>query len=315
MDTIKEFLESSSINGMSLISSTRRFTRLFWILIVLGGFASAIYLIFESFNNWRKQPISTTIETLPISELTFPNVTVCPPKGLFLNLNQDIQKSETVTLNQELRNELVEYALDVIQDQIHIEMMTNLSKVQDPDRYYNWYHGFTRINYPNFEWNQLCYYVYTSAASGNISTQYFGDKFEADKVEGNIFIDMYIFVPAIEENTTILINLEKNTISEFSSNDMLTIYTSNIILDPEIKHWSSNISITDFDIHDNSYFYNIDHNRLLSDEDIFALDMDLMPGFRLSWNYNKHLEPDRNLYDSILYNDDATNDEFVRLYC
>ena len=300
MDHMKTFLDTSTIHGLSWISGSKQFIRFFWIFVVLGGFSGAVYLIHESFYNWKESPISTTVETLPITKLSMPNITVCPPKQSLLNLNFDIMQTKYIGLDQKIRKQLFNSALSIIQEEFFIDIMKNLSKVKDSDRYYNWYHGFTRINYPNFEWNQLRYYVYTSAASGNISTQYFGDKFEADKVEGNIFIDMYIFVPAIEENTTILINLEKNTISEFSSNDMLTIYTSNIILDPEIKHWSSNISITDFDIHDNSYFYNIDHNRLLSDEDILALDMDMMPGFRLSWNYNKHLEPDRNLYDSIL---------------
>ena len=107
-------------------------------------------MIFESFENWREKPISTTIETLPISEITFPNVTVCPPKDLFLNLNQDIRKSEKVKLTEDLRNELIDFARDVIQDQYYNEVMTNLSKFQDPDRYYNWYHGYTELTYPHY---------------------------------------------------------------------------------------------------------------------------------------------------------------------
>ena len=121
MDAFKEFLEYSSINGMAIISNTQRFSRLFWILIIIGGFTGSILMIFESFDNWREKPISTTIETLPISEITFPNVTVCPPKDLFLNLNQDIRKSEKVKLTEDLRNELIDFALDVIQDQYYNE--------------------------------------------------------------------------------------------------------------------------------------------------------------------------------------------------
>ena len=150
MDIFKEFLENSSINGMSLISNTKRFTRLFWIMIVLVGFFGSIFMIFESFENWREKPISTTIETFPISEITFPNVTVCPPRGLFLNLNQDLRKSENLELNEDIRNELLDYALNVIQDHYYIEVMANLSKLEDPDRYYNWYHGYTRIRYPYY---------------------------------------------------------------------------------------------------------------------------------------------------------------------
>ena len=117
MEEFKEFLESSSINGLALISSTRRFVRLFWILVVLGGFAGAIYMIWESFENWRENPISTTVNTKPIADLTFPNVTVCPPKGLYLNLNHDIEKSEKLTIDNDLRNELRDYSIQVIQNE------------------------------------------------------------------------------------------------------------------------------------------------------------------------------------------------------
>ena len=59
----------------------------------MGGFTGAGYLIAKSFDNWKQSPISTTIETLPISQITFPNVTVCPPKNSVLNLNYDVVES------------------------------------------------------------------------------------------------------------------------------------------------------------------------------------------------------------------------------
>ena len=114
MEHIKQFLDTSTIHGLSWISVGRKWSRLFWILIVIGGFTGAGYLIHESFDNWRQNPITTTVETLPISEITFPNVTVCPPKNSFLNLNYDIQQSENVTFDNDSRNKLFDYALDVI---------------------------------------------------------------------------------------------------------------------------------------------------------------------------------------------------------
>ena len=109
-----------------MISSTRSYVKLFWILVVVGGFAAAIWMIFESFENWRQKPISTTVEIVPISEIIFPNVTVCPPRNLFLNLNYDITKSENVKLNKDLRNKLLDYSLDVIQQEFYKEVMANL---------------------------------------------------------------------------------------------------------------------------------------------------------------------------------------------
>ena len=74
---IKQFLELSTVHGLSYISTAKKWSRLFWILVVIGGFSGAGYLIHVSFDNWKQSPISTTIEILPISQITFPNVTVC----------------------------------------------------------------------------------------------------------------------------------------------------------------------------------------------------------------------------------------------
>ena len=145
MEHVKEFLDTSTIHGLSWISGTRKWSRYFWILIVALGFSGAVYLIYTSFDNWEKSPISTTIETMPISQIKFPNVTVCPPRNSFLNLNHDFKQSEKIKIDNNSRKELFDFALDVIQDEFHREMMTNLTKVADPDRYYNWYHGYTAL--------------------------------------------------------------------------------------------------------------------------------------------------------------------------
>ena len=247
MDIFKEFLENSSINGMSLISNTKRFTRLFWIMIVLVGFFGSIFMIFESFENWREKPISTTIETFPISEITFPNVTVCPPRGLFLNLNQDLRKSETVELNENIRNELLDYALDIIQDQYYQDVMANLSKLVDPDRYYNWYYGYNFVRYPYYhvQDQQLKTFVFTFASSGNISTQYFGDKFHVANLDLNHLFQAKIYIPttSADSTTVFMINIEKNSITKFKNGDVLKTLPGGI-MNSHITNWSRNISIT-----------------------------------------------------------------------
>ena len=91
---LKEFLESSTIHGLVYISTTKRLTRLFWILVVLSGFSFAGFLIFQSFQNWSESPIKTTVETRSIAGITFPKVLVCPPKGTFTDLNYDLMKND-----------------------------------------------------------------------------------------------------------------------------------------------------------------------------------------------------------------------------
>lgn len=59
VEAMKEFFESSSIHGLYHIASERKFARLFWIFVVLGGFIGAGYLIYESFACDQTIPLST----------------------------------------------------------------------------------------------------------------------------------------------------------------------------------------------------------------------------------------------------------------
>ena len=69
MDYIKEFLESSTIHGLSNISASKNYVnKVLWTLIIIGGFITAGFIIEKSVYAWRKHPISTTKETLPISK-------------------------------------------------------------------------------------------------------------------------------------------------------------------------------------------------------------------------------------------------------
>ena len=90
--------------------------------MVFGGFFGAGYLILESFLNWNQSPISTTIETLSMSQITFPNVTVCSPRNLFLNLNFDILQSNDVKLGKDTEKEMLKQTLDIVQDEFYYEM-------------------------------------------------------------------------------------------------------------------------------------------------------------------------------------------------
>ena len=72
MENVKNFLESSTIHGLAYIATGRKHVRLFWLLIVITGFTGAGFLIHTSFKSWADSPVKTTIETLPITEITFP---------------------------------------------------------------------------------------------------------------------------------------------------------------------------------------------------------------------------------------------------
>ena len=303
MEQIKTFLDTSTIHGLSWISGTRRFSRLFWILIVFGGFTGAVYLIYQSFDNWHQSPISTTSVTMPISQIIFPNVTVCPPKKSFLNLNYDMKQSENVKLDTDTRKELFEYAQDVIEDDFYKEVMANLSKVEDKDRYYNWYHGYTKIRYPYYNDNylQLYHKVYTSATSGNISTQYFGEKFDIDKIEDNILINIEVHVPESvkdEGNSTLMFHLNKITMKERSENDQMSM--DDTFIESNLTKWKTNITAPFDD------YFDISLDRKVSVDETKDMNLHMMPGFTLSWKYDKHVEP------VAIYSDEDNMKQFVR---
>ena len=71
-------------------------------------------MIYKSFQDWQDNPVTTTIETRPIAEITFPKVTVCPPKDTFTDLNYDLMMTENMTLDNETRNKLRNYALELM---------------------------------------------------------------------------------------------------------------------------------------------------------------------------------------------------------
>ena len=159
MEGVRTFLESSTIHGLTYISTTRKYARLFWILVVIGGFVGASFLIKESFDSWSESPIKTTVETLPISEIILPKMTVCPPKNTFTDLNYDLMMTENITLTQEMRDEMFKYAFDVINEDSFSG--NNWTKLHEEDRFYNWYYGYTFIKSPSWYSDGLVIYIHT----------------------------------------------------------------------------------------------------------------------------------------------------------
>ena len=87
----QSFLEHSTIHGLAYIALEKQsIAKLIWVIIVFIGFTVAGFLIFDSAKSWEESPISTSVETRPISEVQFPEVTVCPPIGSNTALNLDI---------------------------------------------------------------------------------------------------------------------------------------------------------------------------------------------------------------------------------
>ena len=144
MENFRNYLESSTVHGLVYISTTRRLVRFFWILVVITGFTGAGYLIQTSFQEWNNNPVKTTIETRPISEVNFPLITVCPSRGTYTNLNYDLEKMKNMKSEfdfdyiDDFNSRFTKYFHD-INYQKYISELENGLKITD--EYRNWYIG------------------------------------------------------------------------------------------------------------------------------------------------------------------------------
>ena len=159
MERFTNFLETSTIHGLAYIATAKKYVRLFWIVVVIAGFTGAAVIIYQSFESWAESPVKTTIETKAITEINFPKVTVCPPKNTYTDLNYDLMMAENMTLDNDTRNEMANFAVELLYDHLHDVHMKNLSKLEENGRYLNWYRGYSDVQLP---------YIYSNGVYFNV---------------------------------------------------------------------------------------------------------------------------------------------------
>ena len=286
MENIQSFLNTSSINGLNHISSTQNLSKLFWIFVVFIGFTLSGVLIHQSFEAWKQSPISTTIESVPIAEITFPKVTVCPPKNTYTNLNYDLMRIQNMTLDNETRYGLSEYAVELLNDYIFDEKMNKLSKIQDDNRYYNWYHGYSSISLPkivshfNFD---IDYSISTTATFGSISTQDFGENFDADKMDRSLKFTLDVNIPPTAQsnpNITLIFEVEKVSMKDLSKGKE-TFYLDFTKINADVRMFSQNFNTP----YNNNKRIVLMVERTISEAETRRVKMNLMPGFNITWYY------------------------------
>ena len=287
MEGVRKYLESSTVHGLIYIATTKKYARLFWILVVIAGFTGAIILIYKSFQSWEESPVATTIETRPITEITFPKVTVCPPKDTYTDLNYHLTKINNISLENDTRDKLVTYALELLNDHLYEALMTKVSLLEYHDRYYNWYHGLTDITIPRSN-RKLYATVKTSAISGSIFTQHFGDKFDPAKVYTDIEYNINIYPPRItqkDENATFHFDIEKIVMKDLTIGmDKFWINGAEMINYAEMKHFTKNFTPPLPGRDKLRYIHHTRSDIILPD--VRKQHLQLMPGFKVSWFYS-----------------------------
>ena len=215
---LKQFLEASSIHGMYHISHTKKCQKIFWMFVVFAGFSGAFVLIRESFQSWAESPIKTTIETLPISELTFPKITVCPPRNTFTSFNYDLVKMDKMIIDNKFREELMDQYLLINHEDKFSEILTSLDLVRNEKRLYEWYNGYTDFMLPTTMFSKdgtekFYYVVRTSSLSGSVASLNFGMKFNISSVPNEIvyWIELMYSEILIDKNLTMVIDIQKQS--------------------------------------------------------------------------------------------------------
>ena len=282
MQGVRTYLESSTIHGLSYISTTRKCSRIFWVVIVIAGFSLAGELIYDAFQSWALSPISTSEQTLQMEQIKFPKVTVCPPKNTFTDLNYDLMQSENIEDFD--RAQLKDFIFDFIDNHV---FMDDLNKLQEDKRFYNWYYGYSQLTIRSKEMNNwvvgsvsdLQYRIDTSAKSGVIFTQYWGEPYNARLVEKSISYRVIIKPPKNTLNLeTLVFHYQIEIVSLRGlmrvSQDKYEINRN--IIEEDLTFITNNITSPVGD-------FIFDVNRNVEKENLNDQTLSTMPGFKLTW--------------------------------
>ena len=159
---------------------------IFSTLLFISGF-----LINDSFKSWDKEPVTTSIETLPISWVNLPGIVVCPPKGSHTGLNYDLLAAVNTTLTNEDRKEMLDLTLEILTEAEANMSLAQLAPFLEDGRPRNWLEGQSKVTLPQTYHDEYYgetnfYLFFTSATSGSVSTPFFGEDFDATKYKRSV---------------------------------------------------------------------------------------------------------------------------------
>ena len=139
--------------------------------------------------------------------MKFPKVAVCPPKDTFTDLNYDLLLAENITLPLEDRQELLEFAIEVLEEN---NFMTNFEKIIDDNQFTNWYLGFTQMKPATYLYGIAdLIFINTGAVAGTVTTQFYGEQFNEHLIEKESWYSVNINVPeSVHGDTNVTLHFE-----------------------------------------------------------------------------------------------------------
>ena len=173
---------------------------------------------------------------------------------------------------------MFKYALDVINEDSFSE--NNWTKLHEEDRFYNWYHGYTLIYSTFNDHDGLNIFIYTSATSGVVTSQHYGEKFMPELVDKKLYFSVRVSPPEsvlYNENVTLHLKVEKLSMTGLPSGSKDEVYMD-AYLDAEQTTVYKNFTPP-------GEYKHVSLSRDVTFEEIETQRLDLMPGFKFSWWY------------------------------
>ena len=132
VDTTKQYSSTTTIHGISYLAGddVSGVERLLWTIVVLFAIVLTTFQVVTLYNDWQDQPVITTLDTaaLPIEEIEFPAVTICPQGSrqemlesvLFRQLKKYIQNKESSlnATNRRLKRKVSETETFLTEDEM-----------------------------------------------------------------------------------------------------------------------------------------------------------------------------------------------------
>ena len=170
---VRQFLEESTIHGVAHISTARHvLLKLIWAVVVATSFAFAIHMISSSYLEWSESPVSSLVTTRPISDLTFPEVTICPPKGTNTAVNHVLDKVKNKGLSTKQKDIFKSALQDIFISRPSKRFATDMAHLLNIGSLQDMKEGCVEIIYND---NSSILMIQTNISKGKFSTPGFGD--------------------------------------------------------------------------------------------------------------------------------------------
>ena len=109
--------------------------------------------------------------------------------------------AENVTINKEVRQDLLRLSREWLQDQEFKDMFEEEISFEEEDKVRHWYESLTTVTFPYDGYYRHKYEFQTHATTGSVKTPWFGDKFNADKYKDDV---QYAYVINFPKNIALL---------------------------------------------------------------------------------------------------------------